>query len=618
MPVYRFGDFELDPDERQLRRGGARVHLERRPMDLLVLLVSRHGRLVGRDTLISTLWPARVIIDFDSGLNTLVRKVRNALGDDTETPRFVETVAGRGYRFIAEVSEPAPVTPEVAATESKARHSWYLPAIVASLLVLVTPAILVIPRPVTGPESSRIAVLPFENLTGDASLDYMASGLAEETSTSLAQIDLENLSVVGGISARTAAVTAQPLSKIGSELGVDYLVTSLLQRDGTLIRVTARLLRTSDGEQLWSASFDRELTNVLGLQRDLSIAIAEQVRQRLSPDVAAAIDRRQTRNPQAYQLYLKGRDQWTRFTPDSTDKALQFYRQAVDVDPGYALAWAGIAHALATAPMTADAEPAIVVPEATLALQRAMQFGPDLAETHFALAVYRLFLDWDYPGSVVAAQVAVDLDPNSALAHMILAMALLSERRYVESNAAMRRALQLDPFFSLLFVNAANAALASGDRQQALEYARQAIANGPDFWPGYLHLGRAYRSLGRNEDALEAFNQALRYSDGNSKAYTAVALLLLNLGRESEALDLLDRMTAEEERRYFPPYATALVYAALGQKDLAFEYLERAISAHDVHLIGLSGDSRLASMRDDPRFDSLLRRCNCERHERPL
>lgn len=582
-------------------------------MELLVLLLSHHGRLVTREVLIGALWPTNVIIDFDSGLNTLVRKVRNALGDESGTPRFIETVAGRGYRFVGGVSQLAAAATTAAKSEAAARKAWYLPVGIAALGVLVLLGFLASHRLQPDSEPARIAVLPFDNLTGDKSLDYLASGLAEETSTSLAQINLPNLSVVGGVSARAIADSGQPLGVIRQDLDIDYLVTSLLQLDGSRIRVTTSLLRTSDAEQMWSAAFDRELTNVLGLQRELSIAIAEQVRQRLSPDIAAAIDKRQTQNPRAYDLYLKGRDQWTRFTPDSTDKALQYYRQATEVDPGYALAWAGIAHTLSTAPMTSDARPAIVTPEARFALQQAVEFGPDLAETQYALAVFRLFLDWDFPGAVLAAQRAVDLDPNNATARMILAMALLGEHRLVESNAEMKRARQLDPFFSLIFANSANAALASGDRQLALELSRQAIANSPEFWVGYFHLGRTYRSLGENDAALEAFGDAVRYSGGNSKAYAAQAALLIRLGRESEALEVLETMKLEEEQRYFPPYEIALVYSALGDNDQAFEYLERAIAERDVHAMGLAGDTRFAGLHDDSRFAALLRRCDCDR-----
>jgi TolB-like protein/DNA-binding winged helix-turn-helix (wHTH) protein len=322
VQTYRFGEFELDMDAQQLRLRGAPVRLERRPFDLLALLVSRHGHMVPRDDIIAALWPANVIIDFDSGLNTLVRKVRGALEDPSEHPSYIETVPGRGYRFIAPI-EPATtaavvIAQAVAKPASRSRSILAL----ALLLLAVGGAIIAWQTSFKSPGKARIAVLPFENLTGNDQLGFMAAGIAEDTSTSLAQIDLPNLSVIGGVSARAFENSAMSLPQIGRELGADFVVTSSLRLDKSRIRVSSRLIRVADNEQVWSASFDRELTNVLGLQRELSIAIAEQIRQRLSPEVAAAIDRRQTQNPEAYELYLKGRYEWTRFQPDSIARAL--------------------------------------------------------------------------------------------------------------------------------------------------------------------------------------------------------------------------------------------------------------------------------------------------------
>lgn len=306
MKTFRFGEFELDLGAEQLRRNGEAVHLERRPMGLLILLVTNQGRMVTREEIIAALWPKNVIIDFDAGLNTLVRKVRNALGDSSEKPRYVETVPGRGYRFVAPLAEPVPA--EAASVELPARKSvpWVYAAGAVVALAIVSGVAYLWPSTPGEAAQTRIAVLPFDNLTGNDELGYLASGLAEETSTSLARIELPNLSVIGSGSARMFADANAALEDFGRRLGADFVVSSSLRLDGSRIRVTSHLLRVADGVQIWSASFDRELTNVLGLQRELSIAIAEQIRQRLSPEVAAAIDRRQTQNPQAYELYLKG------------------------------------------------------------------------------------------------------------------------------------------------------------------------------------------------------------------------------------------------------------------------------------------------------------------------
>ncbi|MDX1508097.1 MAG: winged helix-turn-helix domain-containing protein, partial [Woeseiaceae bacterium] len=441
MRKYEFGEFELDLDAVQLRHRGQPVRLERRPLDLLILLVERHGQLVSRDDIIAALWPERVIIDFESGLNTLVRKVRNALGDASDEPRFIETVPGRGYRFIAQV-RPVTVAESPQTTNSRRRAAHPVTAVVVVLLLAA--GVVGIGRYfMAEPEQIRIAILPFDNLTGDANLGYIASGLAEETNTSLAQIDLPNLSVIGVVSTTAVAGSDLPLSAIGRQLGADFVVKSSLRLERSRIRVTSRLLRVDDGEQLWSASFDRELTNLLGLQRELSIAIAEQVRQTLSPDIAAAIDRRQTQNPEAYSLYLRGRHAWMQFQPDSVPRALNYYRQAVELDPTYALAWAGLAHTLITSTATIDASRNSVLSTAYEALQKALDYGPDLAESQLALGSFYLFLESDVVAAEAAARRAIALDPNSAMSHMFLGITLAQADNPLEARAMMRRAREL-------------------------------------------------------------------------------------------------------------------------------------------------------------------------------
>lgn len=617
--TYHFDQFELDLDAQQLRSGGEPVHLERRPLDLLIMLVSRNGSLVRREEIIKALWPTNVIIDFDSGLNTLVRKIRNALGDSPDDPRFIETVPGRGYRFIGTLTEPAAAgdpEPGPPPVEPRLRR---LPAVAigaAVAMIVAALAFMLWPASVA-PEQTRIVIMPFENLTGDDDLGFLAAGIAEETNIALSQIDLPDFTVVGVSSSRVLAGSNPSLKDIGRRLGVDFIVMSSLRLDQSRIRVTSRLMRVSDGAQVWSASFDRALTNLLGLQRELSIAIAEQIRQRLSPSVGAEIDQRQTQNPKAYELYLRGRNEWTQFKPDSIPRALAYYEQAVAIDPGYALAWAGIAHALVTSVVTIEANKELARSSSFDALQRALEYGPDLAETQLALASHYGFLDGDTDAAEEAARRAVELGPNNAMAHMFLGLVLTQADKYVQARDYLRRARELDPLFPLMFANSAVAALIAGEPAEALEFATQAVAIDPEFWVGYLHLGTARLQTGDLEGAVEAYESAEKLTGRHStRAAAGRAFALTRLGRDDEARDVLAGMLSRAAERNVPPYNIAIVYAGLGEMDAAFEWLEQSIATGGFSCGDIAKDANLASLRVDRRFEMLLNRCEITRSKR--
>lgn len=612
MQVYRFGEFELDLNVFELKQPGKPIKLERRALDLLALLVKQPNRVVPREEIIAALWPANVVIDFDSGLNTLVRKVRSALGDSPDNPRFIETVPGRGYRFVATVETFAATSVPTAQTAPPApaarRTSW--PLIAAALALLVVIGAVAAWRTLRAPAGPlRIAVLPFENLTGNDEYKYLAAGLAEDTSILLANIDATNLRVIA-VPARGLTDSARSIDEIGRRLSLDFVVQSSLQLDGSLIRVASRLVRVADNEQVWSQSIDRELTNAFGVQRELGTAIAEQVRMRLSPGYTAAITRRQTQSPAAYELYLKARYEWNKLTPASTRRALQYLEEATQTDPDYALAWAGLAWGAITSIRTADAEPAVASPIATKALAEAKRLGPDLVETKIAQAYLSLFHDLDYEAAAKFARVAIEQDPNNAVAHMLLGVSLARENG-AESREMMRRARELEPMFALAFANSANVALIAKDYASALEYSRQTIAIDPEFWLGHFYLGRAQLLLGDPEAALKEFVEAARLSEGHSLTYSQRVNVLVQLGRIDEARAVLADAEARAGRQYMPPYMFAIMNARLGNRDAAFQSLDRAIEARDVGLLGLLNDPGLQPLRDDPRFADVVRRCGC-------
>ena len=649
--TFRFRDFELDVVAYELRRKGRPVRLERRPMDLLILLVERRGQLVSRTDIVDRLWGKDVFVDVEAGINTAIGKVRQALRDLPDAPVCIETVAGKGYRFAAPVEvaltsrrastsfvprgEPLPESPasETAKVDAAAPSAWQVsPAIprrrfsrghalfaagaVAVMLLAGFTAWVWIGRD-ANPSRVTVAVLPFENLGSDPEREHLAGGLAEETIAALGQVDPEHVSVVGRTSTLVYKATKKSLAQIGQELGADYLVESSIRADGALVRVTSKLIRARDQVQVWSSSYDREPISVLGMQRELSSAIAEQVRIRLSPDRLSGLERRQTRNPEAYDLYLRGRYFGNQRTPEGNARAVQSYEAAIVRDPHYALAWSGIADTYAASTVNGDAPPLTVGPRAREAAARAFQAEPDLAEVQSSRGYVSFLLEWNWNAAEAALRRAVELDSHYALAHRRLGVVLSQMGRHDEALAVMQRARELDPLEPMQHALSSQMTYQARDYSAAVEHARRAIVLDPEFWIAYVQIAQAYEPLGKTATAIEALNSAGRFSQRNSKALSLRGYLLAKLGRADEARDVLRTLEEVGRSRYVPPYAMALVHAGLGERDAVFDWLDKAYAARDVHLQFLPVDPKWDPFRSDPRFEALLTRCGFMRAPSP-
>ena len=462
-----------------------------------------------------------------------------------------------------------------------------------------------------------VAVLPFENLSGDAGRNYLAEGLAEELEVALDKIDPRRVSVVGRSSLSNDRRSPKAPAEIGRELGADYLVDSSIREENGRLRITAKLIRVRDQVRVWSDSYDREPGSLLSLQREMSGAIAEQIKVRLSPENLAALGRRHTSNPAAYDLYLRGWDFANQRTPATTVMAIEAFEHATALDPDYALAWSALAMAHAASPINSDAAPLEVGPRAHGAAIEAVRAAPDLAEAQFAFGYVKWMFDWDWPAAERAFRQAIDRDPRYAQAHLTLGHALSQMGRHAEAVPEAGRARELEPLWPLAFAMSSQIAFQAHDPVAALDHARQAVVLNKAFWIGYMELGQAYEQLGQYESALDALTTAARFSGDNSKPVSLRGYTLAKAGRAQEARNVLNTLQAASQKRYLPPYAFALVHAGLGDRDATFQWLERAYAARDVHLIFLTADPKWDSYRADVRFIDLLARCGFLQATRP-
>jgi TolB-like protein/Flp pilus assembly protein TadD len=558
-----FGRFSLDPDACELHRGLRLVKMERLPMELLLLLLSRRGSVVSRNEIVERLWGKDVYLDVESSVNTVIRKLRRALGDSAQNPKFVLTMPGRGYRFVARVDEE------------------------------------------NAPAKSRrlvVAVLPFENLSSDPAQDYFCDGMTEETIAGLGAASPDELAIIARTSAMRYKKTSKTIRQIGKELGADFILESSIRKEANHVRVTTQLIRAQDQIHQWAHSYDRDASSLIGLQTELGRDIAEQIKAKLSSPHTI---RQQTLNPEAFDLYLKGRFQFASRTGEAITAAIRYYEQALAVDPHYSLAKAGIADAYATLPITSDWRTADCLAKGMLAAQQAV-FGNEFsAETHTSLAACCFWLSDDWNGAIREAQRAIELNPSYALAHFYLAHTYSNLARHDQAEAAIGRALALDPFSVHLHAIHGQLLFQAGRYEDSARAARRACELNPNAWLGHHILGKTRLEAGDYDQAVREFKTAIGCSGGNTEPLSLKIFALARSGYREQALAIMTEMEKLCQGRYVPPYNLAMAMNGLNRPAEAFSFLQRAAKENDVRLKFLAFDPKWKEMNRDARVRAL-------------
>ena len=633
-PLFNFDDFAVNPRAHSIHKHGVRLKLHGQPFEILLLLLERPGEVVTREELRTKLWPANTFVDFEHSVNTAVKKLRRTLGDSADEQRFIETVPRVGYRFIAPVNvaetpaNPTISTPQITPENSGgtnipvSRRTWrhrafrFWPIFAAASIVLIVSAGAYLlrsrspsaPQPPTG--RVMLAVLPFENLTGDASQDYFSDGLTEEMIAQLGQLNPQRLGVIGRASVMHYRHN-QDVQQIARDLGIQYVLEGSVRRDSQNVRITAQLIRISDQRTVWSREYDRELTSILVLQEEIAQEIADEIQLTLGDTPRRITPARLPGSPtsyEAYDLYLKGRYFLNKRSAQGFQQAIDYFQQAIAKDPRYALAYAGLADSYALTSSYNLDPGGDLPPKARAAALRALQIDENLAEAHTALALIAENYDWDWQTAGREFRRAIELNPNYPTAHHWYAEYLAWQGRFDEALAESDRARQLDPLSLIISTDHAAILYYSGQYDRAIEQLRTVLDMEPDFPRANGLLIQAYVEKGQFARALAAIEK-LRRVDDSPGIWVMESYVYGRAGQLAQARRALAKFEQSNRRgQVDSPVLLASAYAGMGDKEKLFNCLQKAFVERSNSLTALKVDPIYGPFRADPRFQTLLRR----------
>ncbi|HTA48740.1 MAG TPA: tetratricopeptide repeat protein [Verrucomicrobiae bacterium] len=630
--VLRFGTYEVSFQSGEVRKAGLRIRVQQQPLKLLEILLEHPGQVITREELRSRVWPDESFGDFDQALNIAIGKVRSALGDSAENPRFIETLPKRGYRFIADVTivdadarlkrqEPAagdqPATdpgdkiPDAGLAVGPNRRVWATRWVIGVLaLVIASLSILSVWRFRSRAPASTgirsIAVLPLENLSGDASQNYFADGMTDALITDLAQISA--LRVISRTSVMVYKGARKPLPQIARELNVDAVVEGTVLRSGDQVRITAQLIEASTDKHIWSQSYEGELRDTLALQNRVAGAIADQIRINLTPREQAALKNVKVVNPDAYESYLKGRYFWNKRTADGLKVALAYFKQAIDEDPKYAQAYSGLAdtYALLGDWQYAVMTPKEAFPKAKAAAIKALELDSTLGEAHNSLAFVLEGFDWDFDSAGKEFQRAIELNPGYATAHHWYAWHLSLVGRFDEAIAEMRKAENLDPLSLIINADLAELLGLAHSYDESIRQSRKTIEMDPNFALAHNQLAQAYLQKQMYDEAVAELQEAVKLSGGGPTCIANLARAYVASGKRKEAVKLLSDLKRRSNPGYSNAAEIAMIYASLGDTDQAMNWLEKGYEER--FNPGVLLRPGFDPLRSDSRFQNLVHR----------
>ena len=571
--IVRFGPFEADLRAGELRKHGVKLKLVGQPFEVLAVLLERPGQLVTREELRARLWPTDRFVDFEHGLNAAVNKLRDALSDSAEKPNYVETLPRRGYRFISAVG---------------LHDSQNLLGELSS------------------PKTQSLVVLPLKNLSKNPDEEYFADGMTDQLITNLTQISA--LKVISRTSAMRYKGTKKSLPEIARELHVDAVVEGAVMWVGGRVRISAQLIEAPTDHHLWAASYERDLRDVLSLQEEVTRAIVSEIRVKLTAQEQERLANSHPINPEAFQLYLKGRYHWNKRTPEGFQKAIEYFQQATAKDPAYALAYVGLADTYTYFSFFDVVPPREAMPKAKAAATRALEIDDRLGEAHVSLGYVSYMYDWDWPAAGKHFEQALTLNPAYSRVHTFYAFYLSSLGRSEQAVAVAKHSFDLDPASPAVSHSLTVQLYLARRFDQAIEQSHKTLELDQNFAISYATLGEVYISKGMYREGLPTLEKYSVLSRGRAMSLALLGYAHARLGERSQALRILDQLEASSKERYTPAVSFAAVYAGLGEKDQAFAWLEKAYGERTGRLGYLKVEPLWDPLRSDPRFADLVGR----------